>query len=298
MYGFKMTRSLRETIRRLMLLLLPIVAFLVLLILPLANIVDQSLRTFEGGRIGAAEGASLTLHNYSELLDPAYLFYFVQTFRIGFIGSVLAVILAFPIAYLIARMRSQFWRGVTSGALIALISVSTLVRVYALLLTFGPVGYGNQLSAFMGLGQNSAAYTEMVVLAGLVYFHTPISALILIGTIQGLDSQLIEAAQSLGAPRWKSHLSITIPLCLPGISAAFLISFTVCVSAFVIPMILGKGKVLFVSNLIYSRFDEVANYPSGSAISIVLLSIALFLVAILPWLLTRFITGSSSRSST
>jgi ABC-type spermidine/putrescine transport system permease subunit I len=287
-----MTRSLRENSQRLLLLLPPLVVFSVLLILPLGNVVDQSFRVFEGGNIGAAADADLTLFNYSELIKPTYLFYFIQTFRIGFVGSVLAVALAFPIAYLIARMRSQFWRGIASGALIALISVSTLVRVYALLLAFGPVGYGNQLSALIGLGQNSAAYTEIVVLAGLVYFHTPISALVLIGTIQGLNPQLIEAAQSLGASRWKSHLSITIPLCLPGISAAFLISFTVCVSAFVIPMILGKGKVLFVSNLIYNRFSEVANYPSGSAISVVLLSITLFFVVVVPWLFTRVTAGS------
>jgi ABC-type spermidine/putrescine transport system permease subunit I len=284
-----MTLVLREKLPRLLLLLPLLVVFSVLLFLPLANVADQSLRAFEGGSIGAAKDAPLTLRNYLELLNPAYLFYFVQTFRIGFIGSVLAVTLAFPIAYLIARMQSQFWRGVASGALIALISVSTLVRVYALLLTFGPVGYGNQLSAIIGLGQNSAVYTELVVLAGLVYFHTPISTLILIGTIQSLDSRLIEAAQSLGASRWKSHLSITIPLCLPGISAAFFISLAVCVSAFVIPMILGKGKILFVSNLIYNRFSEVANYPGGSAISIVLLGITVFLVVILPWLFTRLI---------
>jgi ABC-type spermidine/putrescine transport system permease subunit I len=57
-------------------------------------------------------------------------------------------------------------------------------------------------------------------------------------------------------------------------------------------MILGKGKVLFVSNLIYNRFSEVANYPGGSAISIVLLGITVFLVVILPWLFTRLIAES------
>lgn len=289
-----MMRPSRD-IRGFFLLLPPFVVFSILLVLPLANVLDQSFRTFEGGHIGASDDALYTLHNYSELVEPAYFFYFIQTFRIGFIGSVLAVILAFPIAYLIARMQSRFWRGLVSGTLIGIISVSTLVRVYALLLTLGPVGYGRELSGLFGLSPNSGTYTEMMVLAGLVYFHTPVSVLILIGTIQGLDSRLVEAAQSLGAPRWKSHLSITIPLSLHGISAAFLLSLAVCVSAFVIPLILGKGKVLFVSNIIYSRFSEVANYPSGSAISIVLLGTAIVLVMILPWLLSHLNPASASR---
>jgi ABC-type spermidine/putrescine transport system permease subunit I len=292
---YQMMRPSRDSIRGLLLLMPPLVVFSLLLIIPLANVLDQSFKAFEAGGIGAAENAPRTLHNYSELFEPAYFFYFIETFRIGFIGSAVSVILAFPIAYLIARMQSQFWRGLASGGLIAIISVSTLVRVYALLLTFGAVGYGRQLSALFGLSLNSAPYTELMVLAGLVYFHTPVSALILVGTIQSINPRLVEAAQSLGAPRWKSHLSITVPLSLHGITAAFLISFTVCVSAFIIPLILGKGKVLFVSNLIYSRFSDVANYPSGSAISVVLLTTAILLVTLLPWLLSFLNPGYAPR---
>ncbi len=281
-----MTRLSRASARNLFLLVPPLVVFTFLLIIPLGNVLDQSFRHFEAGGIGASDYAPYTLHNYAELLDRAYFFYFAQTFRLALISSVISVILAFPIAYLIARMRSHFWRGLASGALIAILSVSTLVRVYSLLLTLGPVGFGRPLSLFLGLSPNSATYTELMVLAGLVYFHTPVAALILIGTIQAINSRLVEAAQSLGVPLWKSHFSITIPLSLHGITAAFLISLSVCVSAFVIPLVLGKGKVLFVSNLIYSRFSEVANYPSGSAISIVLLAIAIVLVTVLPWLLS------------
>ena len=63
-----------------------------------------------------------------------------------------------------------------------------------------------------------------------------------------------------------------------GILSAFLIGYTLSISAFVVPMILGRGKLLFVSNLIYSRFSEIANYPSGSAISIVMLMLSLIII--------------------
>jgi ABC-type spermidine/putrescine transport system permease subunit I len=277
---------------RILLLTPPAIVLLLLLIIPILNILDQSFRTFQAGRVGAVAGGGRTLQNYLELLDSAYFYYFVETFRISFIGTVISVVLAFPIAYLITRLRSQFLRGVVAGGLIGIISVSTLVRVYALLLTFGAVGFGRPLSSLLGVTMSSSEYTEFMVLLGLVYFHTPISVLILIGSIQAINPRLIEAAQSLGAPRWKSHLSVTIPLALPGIGAAFVISFAVCVSAFVIPLILGAGRVQFVSNLIYSRFSVVSNYPSGSAISIVLLITAVLLVIILPWIFSKIFAKS------
>jgi ABC-type spermidine/putrescine transport system permease subunit I len=69
-----------------------------------------------------------------------------------------------------------------------------------------------------------------------------------------------------------------VPLSSRGLMSAFVINFTLAISAFVIPMILGKGKILFFSNLIYNRFGETANYPSGSAIAVELLLLSLALI--------------------
>ncbi len=84
--------------------------------------------------------------------------------------------------------------------------------------------------------------------------------------------------RSLGAPAWRAHLTITLPLSRAGLVAAFLIALTFSISAFVIPMVLGKGRVLFVSNTIYDRFSEIADYPSGAAISVVMLVVSLLVV--------------------
>jgi ABC-type spermidine/putrescine transport system permease subunit I len=121
---------------------------------------------------------------------------------------------------------------------------------------------------------------------GLLHYIIPVAALTLLGTIQNLDTRLVDAAQSLGAPGWKAHLSITLPLSMPGILSAFLVSLTFSISAFVIPMVLGKGRVLFLSNLIFNRFSEIANYPSGAAISMVMLIVSLVVV----YLISQFAT--------
>ncbi len=269
------------------LLLVPGVGILLaFLVLPLANVVEESFRLFEPGRIGSAKDAPYTFFNYAELINATYLYYFVETARIGFIASIVGLILGFPIAYVIARRFTPFWRKIGVGFLIGIMFLSTLVRVYALQLTFGPTGIAKFLTGLLGVSMNGRFYTELVVILGLLHYLVPIAAITLLGTIQNVNPRLTEAAQALGAPRWMAHFTITIPLCVPGLLSAFLISFTLCLSAFVVPMILGKGKVLFVSNLIYSRFSEIANYPSGSAISIIMLLLSLLIIYGITYLVT------------
>jgi ABC-type spermidine/putrescine transport system permease subunit I len=262
-----------------MLLLAPIgLAFLVLLALPFLQILNESFRTFVPGRIGSSSTAPLTLFNYVELLHAAYLHYFFDTFRLGFIASTAGVAVAFPIAYFVARTRSRPARRFIISSIIMLMFLSGLVRVYALAVTFGPAGYMRQIAAFLGLNANGPTVTEAVVVAGLLHYIIPMSVLALFGTIQNVNPRLAEAAMALGASRWYAHVSITVPLSMPGILSAFLISFTISISAFVVPMILGKGRVLFVSNLIYARFSEASNYPSGAAIAVIMTLLSLVTV--------------------
>ena len=264
------------------LLLIPaLCTFLLLLVLPMATVLNESFRLFIPGRIGSTANAPLTLQNYTELADPAYVGFFLQTFWLGLIASIIAQLIAFPLAYYVARQPSEAIRRLAIAGLVALMFLSALVRVYSLELTFGSTGLVRPVVAWFGLNTNSSFYVKILVLIGLLHYAVPMSALVLIGTIQNVNPRLAEAAQSLGASRLKSHLSVTIPLSINGILSAFLVSYTLSISAFVIPWILGKGRILFVSNLIYSRFSEVANYPSGAAISIVMLILSLLVVYII-----------------
>ncbi len=252
--------------------------FIALLVLPIANVAEESFRLFVPGHIGASKDAPYTFFNYLELLDPAYLFYFIETLRLSLICSLVGLIIGFPIAYMIARLRNPLYGKLSIGFLIGMMFLSTMVRVYALQLTFGPTGFSKIICSILNTNPNSRFYTELVVIFGLLHYVIPISAITLLGTIKNLNPRMAEAAQTLGSPRWKVHLTITVPLCIPGILSAFLISYTLCMSGFVVPMILGKGRVLFISNLIYSRFSEIANYPSGSAIAIAMLILSMAII--------------------
>jgi putative spermidine/putrescine transport system permease protein len=235
---------------------------------PLAGLFLESLRQFTPGSVGSAAQAPLTLANYAELSTPSFVGFFLDTMRISLLASLTGVVLAFPLAYWITRRLSPRGREIVVGAFVTLMFLSVLVRTYAA----GPL---RPMLLGMGISPNSRGYIELLVAGGLLHYIVPMATLTLLATVQNVDPRLFDAAQTLGAPGWKAHLTITLPLCAPGLLAAFLFAFTFSISAFVIPMILGKGRVQFISNLIYNRFSEIADYPSGAAISIVLFIVAL-----------------------
>jgi ABC-type spermidine/putrescine transport system permease subunit I len=255
-----------------------LVVVAVLLVVPLLMVGNESLRLFVPGRVGSAHDAPFTFQNYLELVQPAYAGYFADTFRISLIATLLALVLAYPIGYRVAREARPRVRRTWISFLVVMLFLSILIRVYSVSLVVGPAGFGRGIAEFFGLRLNSRGFAELSVVLGLLHCLVPMAAIVLLAPLQALNPRLVEAAQALGAPRWKAHTTVTLPLSARGVIAAFMLCFTFSISAFVIPMVLGKGRVLFVSNLIYARFGEVGNYPSGAALSIALLVLSLFVV--------------------
>ena len=246
------------------------------MVAPIALMAVDSFHPFVPGRAGA--GAGWTLVNYTELFNASYAFYFWDTFRIGFIVSALAVTLAAPLSWHAARTRRHGVRLFIFGLLISLLFLSLIAKLYAIQMTWGATGPLAFFGRLIGVPVNSPRYAEVQVLIGLLHFVLPVAALMLIGTFQNIDPQLELAAASLGAPRWHVAASVTLPLAAPGLLSAFMIAFAMCISNFVVPLILGRGVVLFTTNLMYTRFSDVANFPSGAAIGIIMLVLAISVV--------------------
>jgi putative spermidine/putrescine transport system permease protein len=250
------------------------VAFL----LPMAGLAVESFRLFTPGRVGAAADAPFTLANYADLLNLPFAGLFWETLRISMLASLVGIVVAYPLAWHIVRRWSRRVRTLAIGLMVMLLLLSMLVRTYAIELTFGSVSILRPALRALGISPNSGWYIECLVAGGLLHYIIPVATLTLLGTVQNVDPRLVEAAQSLGAPAWRAHLTVTLPLSRAGLVGAFLIGLTFSISAFVIPMVLGKGRVLFLSNSIFNRFSELADYPSGAAIAVVMLAVSLLLV--------------------
>lgn len=275
-------------------LLLPaLLVIAVLLLAPIALMTVESFRPFVPGRAGAGDG--WTFANYTELMSFAYAFYFADTFRVGFLVSAIAVGLGAPLAWLAARTRRHGVRLGIFGLLIGLLFLSLIARLYAIQMTWGATGPLAFFGRMIGVPVNSPRYAEVQVILGLLYFVLPVAALTLIGTFQNINPRLEEAATSLGAPRWKVTFGITLPLAVGGLLSAFMIAFAMCISNFVVPLILGRGVVLFTTNLMYTRFSDVANYPSGAAIGIIMLLLAIAVVYLMTVLVRHFVPQWGAR---
>ena len=248
-------------------------------VLPLIELAAQSIRQFTPGRVGIVPDAAFTLDNYRDLFSGAFADVLLTTFWIGGLAAGIGVVIAFPLAYCIVRRFTPRWRTAALGAMITLVLSSILVKTYAIELTFGSVGLTRPLMLALGIPPNGRATIDTVVIAGLVHAIIPVAVLTLIGAVQSIDPRLIDAAQSLGAPAWKAHFAITLPLAAPALVSSFLVSLTFAISAFVIPMVLGRGRVLFMSNIIYTRFSDIANYPSGAAVSLAMLAVSMVVIA-------------------
>lgn len=257
--------------------------FIVLYVLPIALTVRESFRVFQPSRIGGLAG-SWTLANYADLLKPAYAGYFMDTFRISFIATAIGLAMAYPVAYYIARFRGAL-RTAWIALLVAMLFLGTLVRAYAIALTLGPAGFLLPIARFLSLSPNSMILTEATVVCGLLHMVVPMMALTLVGTVGNVNPRLEQAAMSLGAPRWQAFFEITVRLSMRGILSAFLLGYALAISSFVIPLILGKGLVVFATNLVFARFQDVANYPSGAAIATVMLALSFGII----YGLTRFV---------
>lgn len=247
-----------------------------LLVVPLLLLAAESFRPYVGGRIGGTSG--WTVKNYADFLHVEYARSFRETVLLSLYASAAGLLLAFPLAHLIARTRSRMVRRVWINVLVAALFLDLLIRSYALALMFGPTGIGPLVAEYFGIFGNDVSYVRGQVLLGLMYFVIPLSTLTLVGPIENINPKLCEAALTLGAPRWKSVLVTDVALSVPAILSSFLISFSLCVSAFTVPLILGKGFVVFVANLIYERFADIANFPSGAALSVLLLVLSLAVV--------------------
>jgi spermidine/putrescine transport system permease protein len=114
-------------------------------------------------------------------------------------------------------------------------------------------------------------YNEATVILGLVHFLLPFMVLNIYVSLDGIDTNLEDAANSLGATRWQAFLQVTLPLSLPGLAAGGLLVFVLGGSSYITPLILGGPRDAMFANLVYEAIITQLNWPLGSALSIMLL---------------------------
>jgi spermidine/putrescine transport system permease protein len=217
-----------------------------------------------------------TVDNYTELFsgsgpiwETAFFKSLSLSYFIASVTTVLCLVLAFPLAYFLARRNDRTFKIVIFLVLLPFFTMY-LVRAYSWLLMFGPSGAINDTLVRLGIldgPMEAFNYGVIPIIVGLTHAYFPYMLLSLYASLDGLDFSLVEAARDLGASRTSALKDIILPLVLPGIISGSLFVFVPSLGAFITPRFLGQGKVLMIGQLIEDRISSLYAIDYGSAAS-------------------------------
>lgn len=274
-------------------LALALVVSLVLFIVPQFFFVRQSF--FESLGMGMA-GDELTFSNYTAVLsDSFYITVFLRTVALSAVAALVALLVAFPTAYWLARMNSPALRWLIILLLVSSF-VSIVVKVLGLTLLLGSQGPFAMALRFMTLGwwNGSLLHNDLAVAIGLVQYSLPLLIMLLFGVVQTVPKSLEEAALVHGASDWRVLRRVLLPLSLNGIVTAGLIAFNMNMGAFTSAVLLGGGNVLTVPVVIQRKIVLEVDYPVAAALS-VLLTVVVIIINLVLVALRRSSPGIETR---
>jgi spermidine/putrescine transport system permease protein len=223
-----------------------------------------------------------TLANYREIFArPVWLTVLLRTVLIAAGVTVAAAILAFPLAYYLARFAAPRWRYLLYLAVLAPLWSSYLVRVFAWKIILGRNGILNGF--LMSIGATATPidaflYSDTAMFITFVHVWLPFMILPVYTALERIPNSLLEASSDLGARGWMTFRQVIWPLAFPGIMAGSVFVFSLTMGDFITARLVGGGNQL-IGNVIADQFGTAFNYPFGAALSslaLVVLFIYLF----------------------
>jgi spermidine/putrescine transport system permease protein len=219
-----------------------------------------------------SEESGLTVENYRIFFgDRVYFEIFLKSFGVAALTTLLCLVMAYPVALLIARSPKAH-RDLMVLLVILPFASNFLVRVYAWMIILGPL---DLLSS------------RFAVIVGMVYVHLPFMILPLYTNLEKHDPTLLDAGQDLGAGAWERFWRITFPLSLPGIFSGSALVFIPVLGMFAIPEILGGKDDWLVGNMIKEAFLSTRDWPFGSMLSLMLTIAVLAIAGVAAWFARR-----------
>lgn len=261
-----------------LLLALPAIIWLTaFFILPVLIVLAISFMTpISNGRGGELP---LTLNYYSDAFDffkarPVYFPIILRSIWISLLTTIVCLLIGYPLAFYISTRSNIRMRQFAMFLIILPFWTNFLVRTYALKTIIASEGPLSALLLHLGVIQQQLDWlnTREAVVLGLVYSYLPFMVLPIYASVERFDFHFLEAAYDLGANDWKAFWRVVFPQTLPGVIAGFILVFIPTIGAFVTPDLLGGTQGLMISNLIQQNIRGAgANYPRGSALSVVLM---------------------------
>ena len=263
------------------LLLLPGVAFLfTFFILPIINLAQTSTQTPVGGGDTGQFEQTLRFSNYLDaFLENRE--QFGRSFVYATIATLLALAIAYPLAYAIALKGGKL-KNFMLILVIAPFFTSFLLRTVAWKQILGEEGFVVPTLRTVGIISDSTTLTStsFAVVMGMTYNFLPFMTLPLYASIDRIDPRTLEASGDLYANGFTTFRRVTLPLSMPGVVAGTLLTFIPAAGDYVNAEILGSPNTKMIGNVIDSRFFTIVDYPTAAALSFTLMVVILILVTL------------------
>lgn len=251
--------------RQAMLLALPAsLALLVFFIIPMVYILVKTI--LENG-----------LADFVDFFtDPFYLDILWTTVRVSLISTAVSLILGYPTAYFMARSKSRMKKVMIIIILFPFL-VSAVVRSYGWMVLLGQKGIVNQVLLNIGLISEPLKMlnTEFAVIVGMIHLLIPYMVLALLGVLQSIDPNVEYAAYSLGANPLQTFAKVVFPLSTPGIISGCVLVFTMSMTSYVTPKLLGGSKFRMMATMVVQEINVSFDWGAAAAISYILLAVIL-----------------------
>lgn len=248
---------------------------LLLVVLPLLYVCLMSIMTRPS--YGGVE-FTVSFNGYRALFEKAYLVAIWNSVRMSLVSTVIILLVSYPMAYMLSRCS----RRVASNLIILMMVpyfTNSLIRLYSYITLFNTKGILTGILDRLGMTWSADfLYSESAVVLGLVYVCIPYAVLPMYSSIERMDKALLEASYDLGVGRVKTFFRITLPMTMPGVYAAAIISFVPSIGNYFVADVLGGSKTLLIGNLIKDQFMSSRNWPLGSALSVFLIAGTMILV--------------------
>ena len=271
--------------RRLLLLGPALGWWAVFLLVPVGLVIAYSV--FQRGTYGGVV-PTFTLDNFVRAVDPLYLRVLLFSLRVAVIATVIALLIGYPAAYLIATLPRR-WRTPVLVLVILPFWTSLLIRTYAWIVLLNREGLINRGLESLGLINEPLPllYNEFAIVLGLVYGYLPLMILPIYSSISGSSPTSARRPPTSEGIRLRTFLRVTLPLTLPGLAAGCIFVFVPSLGNFIVPDLLGGGLSIMVGNLIQAQFLKARDWPFGAVLSLALIAMMGVLLFLQAWLQDR-----------
>jgi mannopine transport system permease protein len=243
----------------------------VVFLLPLATLLHESLFV-----------PTPTVEHYARAFDePVYLRVMLRTLRVAVLVTAAALVLAWPLAWVMSRARG-LGLALLAAAVLLPLWTSVLVRTYAWMVLLQRNGVVNQLLQEAGVidAPMRLLYTEGAVVLAMTHVLLPFMVLPIYSALKGIPEDYVRAAQMLGASAWASFREVIWPLALPGVTSGCLMVFLLALGFFVTPALIGGPQQMMIATLVSQQVREMLDWPFAGALVGILLVFVLALTLV------------------